>query len=316
MNEILIIAIINLFFILCALALEYMHAVNQRKLFDGKINTLQNIKKSTNLEVFLPGLLGTKFKNLFQHKSSTPAKEVQPSLIKQVTPANLALINISLVIIAFNLQRFVGIAWYILAGLFIGIELTAFAFLKGKQVQVREAIEKKLPEILDMMGRVYRVHNDLRVAISEVAEHSPDPIVKQEFRKVAQLSRFGYSIEEALEHLSNEIKSEDLDFVISSIRLNAPVGGNLAYLFEHTAQMLRQRKEASDEINNLMFQSKISATISALLVPVIIVFSFVSSTKYQDALLRNPNGRMIFLFCLVWWFIGVVIIRKNSRISL
>jgi len=294
-----------------------MYYVNKRKSFDGRVQNLDQSKKASALNplIYFPDSWHKTLSKLSFLKGKKD--EVKgATLLQQITPANLIMMNLAMLLIAYNLQTIVKVPFYVTFLVFIVAQVVAFLYLQGKQTLVKEAIEKKLPEILDMMARVYRVHTDLRVAVREVAEHSSDEIIKTEFRRVAQLSQFGYSVEDSLEQLAKEIKSPDLDFVVSSIKLNAPVGGNLPHLFEHTAKMLRQRKEATDEINNLMFQSKISSTIAALLVPVIIIVSFVSSEKYQDALLRNPTGRMIFFFCLIWWFIGIVIIRKNSRISL
>lgn len=314
MSELLFFASLNLVVIFISLFVEYVLIVKKRNIYDTELSSIINSDIRTKTIVFFPGIL-KRFLKFFPNKKTILIQSDQ-SFLNQVNLKNFMLANGAIIFISYNLQNLFGIKWYVTLFISIIIEVVIFNYFKGKQTEIKEAIEKKLPEILDMMARVYRVHNDLRVAIQEIANHSADPIVKKQFTYVAQLSRFGYSVEEALEVLSNDIKSQDLDFVISSIKLNTPVGGNLAYLFEHTASMLRQRKEATDEINNLMFQSKISATISALLVPIIIVVSFVSSPKYQEALLRNPTGRMIFFFSLIWWFIGVVIIRKNSRISI
>ncbi len=317
MIELLILAVINLFVIIGSLVFRYFYYVNNRKVFDERVQLLHKSKKAPSINpfVYFPDAWHKTLQKLnFLDQKNNEVKGT--GLLQQITPANLIMMNVAVIVIAFNMQKLAKVPWYISVMVLFALQGFAYLYLQGKQVLVKEAIEKKLPDILDMLARVYRVHTDLRVAVREVAQHSNDEIVRTEFKRIAQLSQFGYSVEDALEHLAKDIKSPDLDFVVSSIKLNVPVGGNLPYLFEHTAQMLRQRKEATDEINNLMFQSKISSTISALLVPVIAIFSFVSSEKYQDALLRNPTGRMVFFFCLIWWFIGVVIIRKNSRISL
>ncbi len=316
MIELLLLALLNLIVILGSLAFQYLYYVNKRKTYDERVQHLHSTKTfSLNPFVYFPD---SWHKTLQKLNIFTPKKDDAKGsgLLQQITPANLIALNVAMLVISYNMQKLANIPWYISILVLVVVQAGVYFYLQNKQILVKEAIEKKLPEILDMMARVYRVHTDLRVAVREVAEHSTDEIVRTEFKRVAQLSQFGYSVEDALEHLANEIKSPDLDFVVSSIKLNVPVGGNLPYLFEHTAQMLRQRKEATDEINNLMFQSKISSIISALLVPVITIVSFVSSEKYQDVLLRNPTGRMVFFICLIWWFIGVVIIRKNSRITL
>jgi tight adherence protein B len=243
---------------------------------------------------------------------SNPSK----SLLEQVTISKLVLINAGIALIAFNLSNVFNIAWYITFVIGILAQCLFYLYAKNKQQKIKVEIEKRLPEILEIMSRVYRVHSDLRVTLSEVAIKMHEPIIKEKFNQMVRLSRFGYTVEESMEQIAKEIQSNDFDFVVTSIKLNVPVGGDLPHLFEHTAKLLRQRKEAKTEIDNLMFQSKISSIISALLVPAIILVAFTSSQKYQEVLLHNPTGRLVFFGCLFWWILGVIMIRKNSRIRI
>ncbi len=185
-----------------------------------------------------------------------------------------------------------------------------------KQQSIRDRLEAQLPEILETMARVYRVQSDLRFALAEVVEHQRDQDIKSIFSEMLSLSRFGYRVEEAMEIVATDVQSRDLRFVVSSIALNIPVGGNLAALFDRTAVLLRQRKEAKEEIAGVMFQSKFSAIASACLVPIIIIVSFSTNPDYQEVLLHDPTGRLVFFACLLWWLIGLAIIRGNTRVTL
>jgi tight adherence protein B len=320
MNEILIFALLNVVVALIAFVLDYVLFARERSIvserYDGLIDRGDR-EVEKRAVIYLPDWLFIRLMALYRRiPRAATQQEGKRTVLQEVTPGKVIIANLCIILLSFNLQTIFGIPLYASLLVFISLELFEYTMLKNQQIREREAIEKRLPEILDVIARVYRVHNDLRIAMREVSVHVADPTVREVFGQVVSLSRFGYTVEEALDFVSRRIESQDFDFVVSSIKLNVPVGGNLPYLLENTARMIRQRKEATDEIQNLMFQSKASSIMSALLVPVIVFISFLSSDRYQEALLRNPSGRLVFLGCVIWWLLGVLIIRKNSRIKL
>ena len=316
--DLIILASTNVLLAFTVLLLEYIEYVKKRKttlLRSSELSHTSARSFQDKLRIFVPDSVYKTLEPYLRTKKSVQ-KEQKMTLIQQVTPKVVITLNLCIAILAFNLQLLTGITWLVWVGLGIGVQGVLYLYLKNQQINTRAVVEKRLPEILDIMARVYRVHSDLRIALQEVAKNSNEPIVKQYFTEMVRLSRFGYTVEESMAFVARKIQSPDLDFVISSIKVNIPVGGEVSKLFEHTARLLRQRKEAKDEIQNLMFQSKFSSIASAAIIPLIILYSFSTNPKYQEVLLFDPTGRLIFFSCLFWWLIGVVIIRKNTRIAL
>ncbi|MCX7996420.1 MAG: type II secretion system F family protein [Patescibacteria group bacterium] len=317
MTLLLSLALFNILFFAGWLVADYIGFVRKRNVFlerNARLTDRPLTSPADRIAAFLPpGPAGyiTGLMDRFQSsRSNTSALE------REFTPRNILLLNVSLSFLAYVFQSSFGLPWFYTLIPGIVAQVLVFAKLKMQRDRLKDALDAKLPELLDIMARVYRVHTDLRVAVREVSRHATDPEVAKLFAEVSSISRFGYTVEEALELTAKRVGSDDFDFLIASIKMNTPLGGNLATLFEKTAAIIRQRKETVQEIGNIMFQSKMSAVVSALLVPLIIVVSFATSEKYQEVLLKNPTGRLVFLVCLVWWAIGVVIIRKNSRIRI
>jgi tight adherence protein B len=226
------------------------------------------------------------------------------------------LINVAVIVIAFNLSNIININPVMLMLFLAAGEGAGLIYAARNQKKVKDLVEAELPQILETMGRVYKVHPDLRVAISEVCKHIKEPLVRERLESIVRLSRFGYTTEEAISVISKELKSSDLDFVVTSIQLNTPLGGNLSGLFERMADILRKRKNTDNEINNVMFQNKISAIISAAFVPFIICLAFVTSENSKKFLIADSTGRLIFFACIIWWLIGVFLIRRVTRIKI
>lgn len=317
--ELITLAGINVVVFVLLLLTEYFSFVRQRMNIGKQLEQLGLSTAGTSADkvlLLVPDWLFGLVRPLLPQSESVTRQPQEQSLLAEITPVKVLIINLCCLVLGINAQMLFSIPWYAVWIVLVAVQVVLGYILKNKQKNKREALEKRLPEILDIMARVYRVHTDLRISLQEVAKNISDREVSVLFEDMVKLSRFGYTVEEAMSYVSRKIESPDLDFVITSIRINIPLGGDLAYLFEHTAQLLRQRKEAKDEIQNLMFQSKFSSVASALLVPIIVVASFVTNPKYQQVLLYNPTGRLIFIGCIFWWLIGVVIIRKNARVTL
>ena len=195
-------------------------------------------------------------------------------------------------------------------------QIALLVWVTAVRRKIKLQIENKLPDVLDILARVYRVHTDLKVAFDEVATHSDDIEVKKLFREISNLARFGLSLEEALIQVAGRIKSDNFDFMVTTITLNTPIGGNLAAILENTAKILRGRKEASDEIKNLMFQSKFSSVAVGVLVPLIAAGSLIGSKNTREVLLFTPNGRLMFAVAMIWWLIGVIIVKRSTEIQI
>ncbi len=317
--ELITIAGINVILCILLLLSEYGSFVRQRVRTVERLEQIGLSPTTTSADrvlLFLPDWLFRVVRPFLPRPSASPQVPREQSLLAEITPVKVLIINLCCIVLGVNAQMLLSIPWYAIWIILMAGQAVVWYVLKHNQKNKREALEKRLPEILDIMARVYRVHTDLRISLQEVAKNVADREVAILFEDMVKLSRFGYTVEEAMSYVAQKIESPDLDFVITSIRINIPLGGDLAYLFEHTAQLLRQRKEAKDEIQNLMFQSKFSSMASALIVPIIVIASFVTNPKYQQVLLYNPTGRLIFIGCIFWWLIGVVIIRKNARVTL
>lgn len=314
--DLLTFAIIHLCVMIGLVLWEYLAFSSRRVTYATALDRSEQAKGRffSHIPLLLPRRLRG-FVDGFTAWVKSRKSHMNPSSIVVSIP-HVIILNAGLGLIAYNISQLADIPIAMILGAGFIIQLILYTYLSRKKIQKREALEARLPEILEIMARVYRVHTDLRVALHEVAEHTPDPIVAGLFREMVQLSRFGYTVEEAMEYVARDIGSKDFRFVVASVRLNVPVGGDVSQLFDYTAEMLRKRKEAKTEIGNVMFQSRISAMLSAFLVPIITVVAFMSSERYQEVLLFNPNGRLVLIGCFLWWLIGVVIIHKNSRIRI
>lgn len=247
-----------------------------------------------------------------------PMIEIMAKLLNKFTADKRILVSINLVMVIFAIvvEATSGKFPYLILSIIAIMETILLAWAGSLRRKSRAHIEKGLPDALDVIARVYRVHTDLKVAFAEVATNSDNAEIKRLFTEVVKLARFGFSLEEALNAVAEKIKSDDFDFVVTTVTLNTPTGGNLSAMLENTAKVLRDRKEAEDEIKNLMFQSKFSSMAVSVLVPLIAAGLLIGDKNSREVLLFTPNGRLLFVIAMIWWLIGVIIVKKSTKIQI
>lgn len=262
-----------------------------------------------------------KHKNLFRLLPKKPYhKNKKTRLVRDASSRFVGLkfvvIQISMALLLINFWRLTRIHILFPLFFFVLFEVIMWYALQKKQKKLADIVDEELPSVLETMSRVYRIHPDLKDAVVEAWMNLPKGPVKNVLNDVIKLTNFGHSVEEALTEVNKTIKSRDVAFVTSAIKINLPAGGNLSEHFEGTARLLRARREVSQEVKNAMFQNKVSSVFTALFVPIIIILVFAVNRESYHQVLQKETGRLIFVSCLVWWIFGIIIMRRLMKVTI
>lgn len=319
--ELIILATVNILLFIWILFIDWNAHRKQRMRFYRRITKTSDLRDNSiswmdHIHVAFPFVSFAHLHHFHEKLQAQRNRTDEVPFTQQIKGAHGVVLLILGIVSSWLISFSTGISWMLVLLAFFLLGGGIYLWSQQRIMTIRTHIQKQLPEILEIMARVYRVHSDLRYALEEVVRSQSDHHVKRTFAEMLSLSRFGYTVEEAMEYVARQIGSEDLNFVVASIQMNTPVGGDLSYLLERTAVLLRQRKDAHEEIQSVMFQSKFSAIASAFLVPIIVVVSVSTNPDYQDILFFDPTGRLLFIGCLLWWIIGVIIIHKNARVTI
>ena len=96
-----------------------------------------------------------------------------------------------------------------------------------------------------------------------VAKQSSVPI-RDELQIVIREFNFGRSIPDALESMYKRVPCEDLQLLITSIRLSRETGGNLSDVLKQLVNNIRQRREFKRKLDALTAQGKFESILSWL----------------------------------------------------
>lgn len=139
--------------------------------------------------------------------------------------------------------------------------------LKKKRLQ---RFDKQLPDFLLSLSGALRAGSGVQTAIKSLTEDAQAPLA-QELSLLLREQRLGVSFDQCLQNLSLRMPSEACDLFVSSLRISAQTGGNLAEAIERISSTLRSRLQIQGRIQALTSQGKMQAVVMCLL-PVALMF--------------------------------------------
>ena len=223
------------------------------------------------------------------------AVELQRADVK-LTPSEFILITLGLMIAGVALGFFLGRGnlIFILAGAAVGYYLPRFQVKRLQNKRLAD-FNGQLGDTLIMLSNSLRSGYSLLQSMEAVSKELPPPM-SIEFTRVVREIGLGLNNEEALGHLLQRIKSEDLDLVITAINIQHEVGGNLAEILDTIATTIRERVRIKGQIRSLTAQQRASGTLVSILPVAVGGFLFILNPQYIGRLFEEPCG---------WAMVGV-----------
>ncbi len=155
-------------------------------------------------------------------------------------------------------------------------------WLQLRQRRRQRLFSDQLPEMLATLIGSLRGGFSLVQSLGNVANEAPAPM-STEMRRVMQEVQLGLSIGDALGNLARRMASDDLDLVVSVLRIHARIGGNLTTVLENINATIRERTRLHREIRVITAQQRYAAYVLGLL-PV--VLGLILLTINPDYLLQ------------------------------
>ena len=200
-----------------------------------------------------------------------------------------------------------GIAGLLAPRIYVGIR-------KGRRVT---RFTNQLGDTINLLVNSLRSGYSILQAMEAAGREQPPPI-GPEFKRVVQEMQLGVSMEQGLDNLLRRIQSEDLDLMVTAVKVQREVGGNLAEILDVISYTIRERIRIKGEIKVLTAQGM--ATGYALVaLPLIlgVVLFFVNRPYIMQLFLKEnqPCGWAMIIAGLVMIFIGWLVVRKIVTIE-
>ena len=173
----------------------------------------------------------------------------------------------------------------------------------------RKAFTEQLGDCLTTVANALRAGYSFQQAMGVVAKEMEPPI-SEEFEKVTNDMTKGLSLENSLEQMNSRVGSLDFDLVVTAVRIQREVGGNLAQILDTISDTINDRIRMKREVLALTAQGRFSALVLLLLPIVTGTFMYFTNHDNFILLFEEPLGQMALVASIVMEFIGFVVIRK------
>jgi tight adherence protein B len=198
---------------------------------------------------------------------------------------------------------------------FLGLLVGALAqsvpwFLLSLRAKQRTAaMNKALPQVLDMISRALRAGHSLPAALGIVAEETGEP-ARSAFTEVFQMQKFGLPLRDALMELVRCFPSEDLKVLVTAILVQKDTGGNLVQILDRTSAVIRERLKLQGDVRVHTAQGRMTGWILCLLPVLMLGMLMISNPSYPRVLWDDPLGRKLMYSGVVLLGVGAFMIQR------
>ncbi|HBY97238.1 MAG: type II secretion system F family protein [Ardenticatenaceae bacterium] len=199
----------------------------------------------------------------------------------------------------------------IVVGLFVGAVFAALPlfYLRFRKRRRQRAFTEQLPDVLTLLVGGLRAGYGFSQSLQIVVERLPPP-ASTEFARVMRALELGLSVQQALEGMSERVGSDDLDLVVTAIKVQYELGGNLAQTLDTIGETVRERIRILREVRVMTAHQRFTAYVLAGVPVVLAVGLFILNPAYMSKLFAPGWVRLLPMAAAVLMVIGVLVMRK------
>ncbi|MDP3042664.1 MAG: type II secretion system F family protein [Candidatus Omnitrophota bacterium] len=174
---------------------------------------------------------------------------------------------------------------------------------------------KQLVDALMLLSSSLKAGMSLPQAFEVLTEEMPAPI-SDEFALVIKENKMGVSLEDCLAHLKQRIPLDDLELLTTAISISRETGGDLTEIFGNLVHTIREKRKLDDRVRILTVQGRLQGAIMGLLPIAFGVFMYFTNPGNFDIMLKDKTGQMLLAWAVISEIIGIILIRKLSRVEI
>lgn len=180
------------------------------------------------------------------------------------------------------------------------------SLLRGRRLK---AFNDQLGDTINLMVNGIRAGYSVMQAMEAVSEEMGPPI-SEEFGRVVREVQLGLTLEQALDNMLRRITSDDLDMMVTAIKVQREVGGNLAEVLDSISYTIRERVRIKGEIKALTSYGRGAGNLLSALPIVLSGVIYLISPDFMSQLFGDPCGWIMIGASVVGIVVGYLIIRK------
>lgn len=209
------------------------------------------------------------------------------------------------------------------SGVFVFLVILAFGAVVSVRVPSRildtlkrtrgVKVNKQLMDALILLSNSLRSGMDIVQGFEMVSKDLLPPIA-DEFGLVVKNYQLGTPFEQALDGMVERVDSRMLSYIVKAIIIQRQVGGNLPVIFARLVENIREESKLEEKLQAMTAQQRIQSIVVSVMPFLMMIVMFVFNPTQMVSFYTSPLGIMVFLFCVVWIFIGMQVLKKVGDI--
>ena len=187
-------------------------------------------------------------------------------------------------------------------------------FYRSMRNKRLKRFEAQLPDGLAMVSGAMRAGASLNIAMEGLVKEQPAPI-SQEFELLIKEQRLGVDFDLSLANMEKRNPIPDFSMLVTALRINREVGGNLAETMESLADTLRRKATMEGKIESLTAQGKMQGIVMTGL-PILlgVLLNFIEPVA-MSKLWTTTVGWIVLAVIIGMELMGFFMIKKITTID-
>lgn len=188
-----------------------------------------------------------------------------------------------------------------------GIYITDF--LNSFEEKKKGLLNSQIVEFLSNMIVMLKAGNTVRYIFKSSAGCFKNPLGNY-LQETARELELNFTLDEALDRFSARCRSKEVDLLVSSLKINSKIGGDLIPVLDNVTDSVRNNIRLKSRIKTMNLQSRISANIISIFPVLILILMGVFLNDSIMDFFSTGIGVLCLAVGGIMEIAGILIIRK------
>jgi len=204
----------------------------------------------------------------------------------------------------------------IIFSLFVGLCLKIYILdlLNGLEEKRKELLHSQLIEFISNMTVLLKAGKTVRSIFKESANWFKDPL-STHLLEVANELELNSTLDEALDRFSQKCRSREANLLVSSLKINNRIGGDLISILDNIADSMRHNLKLKSQIKTMSLQSRYSGNIISIFPIIVLVLLYIFMNKTVVDFFSTSPGVILLFIGGVLEIAGVIVMKKITSIG-
>lgn len=194
------------------------------------------------------------------------------------------------------------------------LEIYILDLLNGLEEKRKELIHSQLIEFISNMTVLLKAGKTVRSIFKESANWFKDPLSTY-LLEVANELELNSTLDEALDRFSQKCRSREANLLVSSLKINNRIGGDLISILDNIADSMRHNLKLKSQIKTMSLQSRYSGNIISIFPIIVLVLLYIFMNKTVVDFFSTSPGVILLFIGGVLEIAGVIVMKKITSIG-